>query len=351
MIDASSPPIQERAPLLLAFGPHSSRVAALLRLRPSLMAKLFVAPREALHATGAFLHLSPDAAQPDADVAAIIDNTDPRVLLRSAMPNCPPQLYRSLDRAGNQVRGHTFYQRLSALVAKPVASPLLESGPLSDARIDFYEGLPRMDPALASWISALQEDHYVAAGVDSLVSLLRSHNALRDEDVQAPPRAGLAALTRRLCAALGRIEAPVPPFTIPAPFRLVRNAAELQVIGLNFQNCVALPQWHATKFHFALINGTSVFLNSDEPPLLAVMNRISLGVWHLEQVAGPKNAPPPKGMKAQLIEDLTKKGLKIVSIDPQSALGRLVQKPPRSLRFAGAEDDVGDEDGLDWIAA
>src|SRR5215217_3557795 len=89
---------RERAPMLLVYGDLSGRVAALVRARPVLIARLIVAPREAVHAIGAFLHLAPDASKLDAEVATIINDTDPRDLLRVALPECAPRLYRALDR-------------------------------------------------------------------------------------------------------------------------------------------------------------------------------------------------------------------------------------------------------------
>lgn len=60
-------PPTERAPLLLIFGELAPRVAALVRARPLLIARLIVAPREAIHTIGAFLHLAAvDALRPKA---------------------------------------------------------------------------------------------------------------------------------------------------------------------------------------------------------------------------------------------------------------------------------------------
>jgi len=84
--------------MLLVYGDLSGRVAALVRARPNLIARLIVAPREAVHAIRAFLHLAPDASKLDAEVATIVNDTDPRDLLRAALPECAPRLYRALDR-------------------------------------------------------------------------------------------------------------------------------------------------------------------------------------------------------------------------------------------------------------
>src|SRR3712207_4982897 len=93
---------EERAPCLRVFGGLASRVAALIRKRPRLIARLMVAPREAVHAYAAYLHLAPDASRPDEEVAEAILSGDPRDLLRAALPGCPPGLYRALDRAGDR---------------------------------------------------------------------------------------------------------------------------------------------------------------------------------------------------------------------------------------------------------
>src|SRR4051812_26917570 len=92
----------ERAPCLLVFGDLAPRVAKLIRARPLLIARLIVAPPEAIHAMGAFLHLAPDVAKSDTEVAEIVNDADPRELLHAALPGCPARLYRALDRAGDR---------------------------------------------------------------------------------------------------------------------------------------------------------------------------------------------------------------------------------------------------------
>jgi hypothetical protein len=344
----------ERAPLLLLFGDLAERVTVLIHAQPLLIPRLIVAPREAVHAIAAYLYLAPDTARPSAEVAAIIYETHPRDLLRAALPGCSRRLYRTLDRAGDRVHPRRYYERLCAVCIGPFADALLD-GELTDGRIGYYEALAKMDPAMAALRSGLPENSYIAEGVDCLVALLRSRGALRDEDIRLPPRAGTPAIARRLRAALARIDAPDPEFAVPPPFRLIRTTDELQRVGKAFGNCVALPQWSAAKFHFDLVNGTAVFLASDEPPLLVLLTRVADRVWHLEQCAGPKNAPPPPGVRAALICDLTAAGLRIVSADPQSSLGRLEQEARRSRRAAGNhEADLGDddeEDDMDEIAA
>ena len=71
--------------MLLVYGDLAGRVAALVRARPLLIARLILAPREAAHAIGAFLHLAPDWAF---GCASVCDGGVPSIALRRA--SCGP---------------------------------------------------------------------------------------------------------------------------------------------------------------------------------------------------------------------------------------------------------------------
>jgi hypothetical protein len=340
----------ERAPLLLVFSDLAPRVAALVRARPLLIARLIVAPREAIHAMGAFLHLAPDAARSDAEVAAVINDTDPRELLRAALPDTPRRLYRALDSAGDQVLTKRFYERLGRVCRSPFATAFLE-GNLTESRIVYYEALARMDAATAILRSGFRENTYLAESVDCVVSLLRARGVLREEEMRLPRGAGMPAVARRIRVALGRLETPDPGFAAPEPFRFVKSTDELQRLARSFDNCVAISNWGAAKYHINLVNGSTVFLASDDPPLLAAMHRVADGVWQFEQCAGPKNASPPPGMRSALIRGLRAAGLRIVTTDPQTALARIEQEARRGRDEGDLEDDYGEDGDEDEIAA
>ena len=108
--------------MLLVFGALAPRMAKLVRAKPILIARLILAPREAVHAIGAFLHLASEATHTDTEVAEIINETDPRKLLRAALPDTPKRLYRALDRAGDQVLGNDSMNASERCVA--VRSPM-----------------------------------------------------------------------------------------------------------------------------------------------------------------------------------------------------------------------------------
>ena len=91
-----------------------------------------------------------------------------------------------------------------------------------------------------------------------------------------------------------------------------------------------------------MLKGTGAFLVSDDPAVLVALRRVGGGIWFLEQMAGPKNAAPPKGTQAAFLRDLAAAGLKIVTTDPQSAFSRL---DGESRRRRGVLDD--DENDID----
>ena len=61
------------------------RMANLLRIRSSLLRRVAFAPPCAVHAIGAWLYLSPERDRSDETVAMLLDETDPRHLLRAAI--------------------------------------------------------------------------------------------------------------------------------------------------------------------------------------------------------------------------------------------------------------------------
>jgi hypothetical protein len=204
---------------------------------------------------------------------------------------------------------------------------------------------------IASLHRALGEMRHQAEAVDSLLAFLRARHVLHDSDFRLPPKAGMASLARRFQRALGRIPAPDAGFSAPTPYRVITSTEELQRIGKAFGNCVAMPGYHAADYHFRLLNGTGVFLVSDEPALLVALRRVGGGLWILEQVAGPKNQAPPRGIQTALLRDLAAAGLKIVTIDPQTAYTRLHDESRSRRALADLDEDDVDDDQDDGIDA
>ena len=341
MVSAANNDMRERAPLLLVFGSLADRVAALLRTQPSLVPRLVFAPRAAVHATAAFLYLAPEAAGSVEEIADLIARSDPRNLLQRAMPGCPPELYRALDRAGNVVRTHAFYERVGRICRGPLCLMLLD-GELNDVRSSFYETIQTMDPLVVSLHRVFSENLDLTSAVDTLIVFLRSHDAIGECDLQLPKNAGVRALLRRLLKAFDTVRAPIPPFVVPVSLRRVETVGELPQIGQQFENCLASLEHFGGSHLFQLAHGSTVFLLADEPPLLIALDKVGPDLWRIAQIAGPKNAGPARDVRESIESSLTATGLTLVSMDPTNALMKL-HRAARRNRGVPDDDLYGDD--------
>jgi hypothetical protein len=336
--------IQERAPLLLVFGSLADRMAAILRSRKSLTARIAFAPPEAIHAIAAFMYLAPEASGPIEDVGDLVEQSDPRDLLRMALPNCPAGLYRALDRAGSSARNREYYARLDAVCRGPFGSAFLD-GDLNDTRLEYYEALPTMEPLIVNLRTALPEVRHLASAVDTLVALLRGYGTIDKCDLDLPRNARTGAVLRRLLRGLYAVRAPQPPFTVPEPFRLVETIGELRDLGREFKNCLANVVLYGTNHWLDLADGTAVYLIIEEPHLLTELRRVGPGLWHIAQMTGPKNAAPTCALRQSLEQKLRRAGIRLVEVSPGHAISNLDRAArPQKTRNRNDVDDLDDLD-------
>jgi hypothetical protein len=315
---------QERAPILRIFGDHAGRMAKLLRLNPALLQRIVYAPRSAIHSMGAFLHLAPESCRPDQTVAEILDERDPRELLRCAIPNAPSRLYRALNRAGDTVHERSFYERLSKHCWGPLSDLLLEGGLLNERRLDRVEALLKMDPVIISMRGILDRPMYEIEAIDILLAFLRAHGAFEKADSELPNEAGLPAVLRRLQKALDRIEAPLPDFALPPPFRIVRTIGELRIAGRLLNNCVRHIRALGTDHWMQLASGTTVYVTTiDTPQMLVALRKVGPGLWALDEVRGPDNGSVEGDARTMLIDALRVAGVRLLRDTPSNALSML----------------------------
>jgi hypothetical protein len=326
------------------FGSLADRMADILRSRPSLTARIAFAPPQAVHAVAAFMYLAPEASGSDKDVGDLIEQSDPRDILRMALPDCPARLYRALDRAGNSARDRSYYARLDAVCRGPFGSAFLD-GDLSDTRLDYYEALPTMDPLIANLRTALPEVRHLASAVDTLVALLRGYGVIDKCDLDLPRSARTGAVLRRLLRGLYAVQAPQPPFTLPEPFRLVETIGELRDIGRKFKNCLANVVLYGPNHWLDLANGAAVYLLTEEPHLLTELRGVGPNLWHIDQMTGPRNAAPSPALRQSLEQKLRDAGIRLVDVSPSYAISDLDRAArPRKPGTADRADDFDDFD-------
>ena len=161
-------------------------------MRPGLAARLMCAPRRAVHSVAAWMHLV--EVTDDEDVADRLDRTDPRQLLREAIPEAPPWLYRTLDRAGDIAQGRAFYARVARIATSPNASALRQTtGRLNGPLLEHLDTLGEMDPVISRLPISLRLDARFAQLIATLGAYLR-HAGLDPEGAfrGLPPSASAA---------------------------------------------------------------------------------------------------------------------------------------------------------------
>ena len=322
----------ETAPALRLYSTHAARMARLLRLRPALIPRILFAPRPALHAVGAFLHLAPEASGLDIEVAEIMESRDPRDLLLAAIPRAPARLYRAFDRAGDSVLSHSFYTRLSALLDTPMADQILTGGYLNEQMFNKAESLLAMDPVIVGLRGILTCSDSAIEALATLFAFFRGHGAISDESWHPPKEAGLPAMFRRLSSVLDSMKAPKPSFAVTAPLRILASVAELRAVGARLQNCVEKNSDFGPQHWINLVNGTTVYIACEEPPFLAALAPFAPGVYMLEQLAGPNNEPVSVDEQMKFLAALRAAGLVIVKQCPGRALTRIADRYPSTLR-------------------
>ena len=302
----------ETAPALRLYSSHAARMARLLRLRPALIPRILFAPRPALHAVGAFLHLAPEASGPDIEVAEVMESRDPRDLLLAAIPRAPARLYRAFNRAGDTVLSQSFYTRLTALLDTPMADQILTGGYLSEEMFDKAESLLAMDPVIVGLRGILTCSDSAIEGLATLFAFLRGHGAISDESWHPPKEAGLPGMFRRLFSILDSMKAPKPSFAVTSPLRILASVAELRAVGARLQNCVERNRDFGPQHWINLVNGTMVYIACEEPPFLAALEPFAPGVYVLEELAGPNNEPVSSDDQMKFLAALRAAGLVIV---------------------------------------
>ena len=339
----SAAPAPEFAAMLTAvWSDLAPVVARLIRARPTLAARLALAPPRAVHAVAIYLRrVTAEGGDAAAALAREVEGGDPRALLARALPGHDPRLYRALDRLGPQVRALRFYLRLHALLGSPAAALVLAASPLGEDALTVGEMALR-DPVLLAVGRGVHNSLHTAQCAASALAYLRAMGLARDVEA-LPPGSGLPALVRRLRADLARARPPAPPFPAPAGWLHVASVGDLWRIGRKLGNCVA--DIRGGSHHvLAYVSGDEVMLaHAGEPLLLACVERVGPGCWHLQQCKGARNVPAPADLREALRDGLRAVGVELVEVEAASALGHLAYAAERHGRLDAALDDVDDE--------
>ena len=194
-----------------------------------------------------------------------------------------------------------------------------------------------MNPLVANLRTAMPETQHVAEAVNTLISMIRSHDALGECDVTLPKNAQTNALLQRLMRGVDAIRAPALPFTPPPSLRFVGSIGVLRQIGRKFENCLARMDHYAMRLWFGLADGSVVFFVHDESYL---SHRIASGRSKCMAHRGSRLTVVIQSGKA-VEAALKEAGVNLVSMDPLHALWKLQEIGKR--RPKGSDDEFRDE--------
>jgi hypothetical protein len=142
------------------------------------------------------------------------------------------------------------------------------------------------------------------------------------------------------------VAAPQPPFDLPLPFRVIRTIGEMRETGRRLNNCLKSGV-QGVEHWIALAGGSSIYVTSDDPPLIATVNRCGAAYW-IQEVRGPQNRAVDPAIIAELADALSKAGVTALEDSPTQSVAYLSYESQH--RFTRESDeDVEFNDLLDEV--
>jgi hypothetical protein len=312
---------RETAPIPKLFGRQAARVAALVRLAPTLATTLALSPARAIHAVAAYLEAEAHAGTAMEVMAEAIDSTDPRQLLERAVPGCDSRLFRVLERVALPAWSRSEISSLDEVIRSGFVDALgtatITRGHLAEA-----QHLMRAHPVVQRTRSQIT-DNLSRQRLAIAVEWLEARGALR-RLAEVPEGSGRQAVARRLRDDLSALNGPFCPFPVPAGWQHLASVQELWASGDLLKNCLVAGNWGGASHVLGLLAGTDLYLLHREKMLLARLRRCGEHVWSLVEMRGPLNASPDEREKGALVSSLIERGLVVLDGELDDALDHLL---------------------------
>ena len=320
----------------------ATTVVAVILKRPQLARRLALAPRRVLHVMSAFICHCLQEDRSTASIAADLDVRDIRHLLRHALPNAHPRLYRQLDKVTSQSMPLAFYQRLNKLLYGPASNILLDSKRIHPHFLGIIEQI-ESDPVLLAAQKAIGTSEGNLHLIASVLAFLRT-TKLASEIESLPVGSGWNAIERRIEADFRVAVAPPLPFRCPAGWRWVQTMADLLEIGKRMGNCIAGLGGGGDGHFCHFVTGGEVFLVSDSEPLtLAAVRNLGSSLWTIQEVGSVprrgRSAPLPD-LFSPLRMSLLEIGHFLLETSPASALEAISWRVDRNFPNPGANEEI-----------
>jgi hypothetical protein len=304
--------MMENAPMLqAAWRGLSGEVVTLMRLHPGLMQRMTLAPLPAFHSYALYLSLIPPEERMFAkELAAHLHDSDPRALLREALPDADPRLWKMLSRLPLSVLKPESYVRLDRIMRSPVADVALQIAPFDQNTLAFLDELTRLDPMVMLAHRALRQSVRLARVLHSALQILRRLEVLEDDTAlrRVMPRLKPDNIDRFLRRRFGRAVLNVPILPSDSNLRAISRLSELFALGYRFKNC--LPR--RKDLWWGLLTGSYLFFEwCGEEPAAFNIERGPADTYALSEIAGPDNATISEATRSLIRDELLRVGIEL----------------------------------------
>lgn len=316
----------ETAPMLVGAWPQdlASVVAHLVAADARLAQRLALAPPRALHGIAVWLR---SAAAQDLDVLSMAERvrtTDFRDLVREAMPDLADGFIAALGRLDRTVAPKRLYTRLNAVLLSPAAAALPREGVITPAHLRTAEKIVSFGHPLTAMSKSLAGSD---SGVDAAAGVVRLLRKLSlAKAVEATPMgSGWNSFLARVLSDLDAARTPHSDFPAPPGWTLMETIGDLEKAGRDLRLCLAGYSYGAIHYLRAHLTGDAVFLRSDDPPSLVMLNQM-VGEWWISEINLRGNGRPPTMLRASLEEGLRAAGVRLAELDPMSGIEIVVHR-------------------------
>jgi hypothetical protein len=228
------------------------------------------------------------------------------MLLRLALPNAVPHLYRLMQRAGAPAWDLTTYRDLNRILCSPLEDLITDAPSLSPKLISQTIALLQEDPILWRVRHALPHAPQ-RKGLGTIVALAR-HLGLIDQLDTLREGASLRIIRRCIKADLGHIQSPAGPVEAPLGWRQIHTLGELWALGRRLALCLNPDLWQAADYAGVFAAGSRVYLHCAAQDVIAELRLLMPGYWTLSQVRGHDNSPAAP----EVVDGLSCKGIDLI---------------------------------------
>lgn len=299
-------------PLLGPLGPLAADYAEFIRHYPLLLTRLFGSSVEHFHVLAVAGHTLTGTSH---SVAKKLYETEPRQLLREAIPDHAPELMAALRQMGPVMHALDHYRRTDTLLKTGAARQLLrvaqaDPAGMTHELLDRFDVIAESDPLVTAAAHAVRSVEEALA-FHTWVLVLRGYKLLFDEREEARSLSQIArgGIASWIGKRLARGTTPCIGFHDTSELSMVRDLRQLKTLGNAMQNCLRSD----VDYHLRVLSGDLAIFHyvGSGGPVAISLCRLAPGVYAVEEMAAKANDDVPSDVAERLPALLCQGGIVI----------------------------------------